>query len=126
MKDHTQLLRQVHPDFIQDGRVSSQAFKPTPKDEKQLSVYDGDQISAVDSYQHYTETLNLPSDGVLAVTVEECTNLELPAEPKPLENFPEHATIDFSRQGTASIEKKSKLLRAKAMQRDWLFQNTGS
>ncbi|OQC41352.1 MAG: hypothetical protein BWX66_00754 [Deltaproteobacteria bacterium ADurb.Bin058] len=45
MNVHTLLLRQIHPDFIQNQRVSSQAFRPTPKDERKLSVYDGDLIT---------------------------------------------------------------------------------
>lgn len=44
MTPQTQLLRQIHPNFVQAGRVTSQAFRPTPKDENHLSVYDGDQI----------------------------------------------------------------------------------
>jgi hypothetical protein len=28
--------------WMQQGRVSSQAFRPTPKDAKELSAYDGD------------------------------------------------------------------------------------
>ena len=42
MTDETLLLRQVHPSFLQDGVVSSQVFRPTPKDECKLSAYDGD------------------------------------------------------------------------------------
>ena len=45
MTGTTLLLRQIHPSFVQDGRVTSQAFRPTPKDESLLSVYDGDQIT---------------------------------------------------------------------------------
>jgi hypothetical protein len=45
VNDSTLLLRQIHPGFFQYGRPSSQAFRPTPKDEKMLSVYDGDMIS---------------------------------------------------------------------------------
>jgi len=32
------LLRQVHPNFIVESRITSQAFLPTEKDEKKLSV----------------------------------------------------------------------------------------
>ncbi|WP_273429301.1 hypothetical protein [Marinobacter sp.] len=126
MKDDTQLLRQVHPSFIQNGRVSSQAFRPTPKDDKKLSVYDGDAIDAPKAYEHYTTDLEQLSVGVLAVTVDECKCLELEAQNDPLENFPEHALIDFSAFGTSATEKKAKILRKRAEERDWLFQNTGS
>ena len=43
MTPDTLLFRQVNPGWIREGRVTSQAFKPTAKDEKKLSVYDGDQ-----------------------------------------------------------------------------------
>ena len=42
MTPDTLLLRQIHPGFIQGGRVTSQAFRPTPKDEFLLSVDNGD------------------------------------------------------------------------------------
>jgi len=40
--DKTLLLRQVHPNFIQNGEVASIAFKPNDNDKGCLSVYDGD------------------------------------------------------------------------------------
>lgn len=126
MKDDTQMLRQVHPSFIQGGRVSSQAFRPTPKDDKQLSAYDGDLITAQNAFDHYTKTLKLPSTGVLAVTVEECSTLELPTRSDPLDDFSEHAVIDFSNFEKGPIEKKAKILRKRAEDRNWLFQHTGS
>lgn len=56
MNNDTSLLRQIHSTFIISGGVSvtSQAFRPSPKDEKKLSVYDGDQFSAEESWNHYT------------------------------------------------------------------------
>jgi hypothetical protein len=75
--DETLLLRQIHPVFIQNDRVTSQAFRPTPKDHGQLSVYDGDMISAEESWKHHTG-LGLESEGVLAVTVRECEAESLP------------------------------------------------
>ncbi|MCL1478282.1 hypothetical protein MIH18_15420 [Marinobacter sp. M3C] len=126
MKVDTPLLRQVHPSFIQNGRVSSQAFRPTPKDDKKLSVYDGHLIAALDAYEHYTTTLKQSSVGVMAVTCQECAQLELETKDDPLENFPEHAVIDFSPYGTSATEKKAKILRRRAEERDWFFSNTGT
>ena len=45
MTPDTLLLRQIHPSFIQYGRVTSRAFRPTAKDEFLLSVDDGDRVS---------------------------------------------------------------------------------
>lgn len=44
MTPESLLLRQVNPRWIREGRVTSQVFRPTPKDEKKLSVYDGAKI----------------------------------------------------------------------------------
>lgn len=121
MNNDTLLLRQIHPGFVQDGRPSSQAFRPTPKDEQMLSVYDGDQITPADAFEHYSKNLELGSSGVLAVSMEECGAIELSVTPDPAP-FPEHALIDFSAHGKSTIEKKAKLLKAKAEARGWLYR----
>jgi hypothetical protein len=123
MNGDTLLLRQIHPTFVQHGRVTSQAFRPTPKDEQRLSVYDGNKITQQDAWQHYTQVLGHASSGVMAVSVEECTALDLPAiaDPTP---FPEHVVIDFSAFEKRQIETKAKLLKAKAEVRDWLYRET--
>ena len=67
MTGATFLFRQVHPSFVQAGRVTSQVFRPTPKDQSLLSVYDGDQITAEDSWTHFTSQEHCTSAGVLAL-----------------------------------------------------------
>jgi len=121
MTGATLLLRQVHPSFIQAGRVTSQAFRPTPKDRSLLSVYDGDQITAEASWTHFTGQDGCTSAGVLGMTVGECAAEGLPARPDP-EPFPEHAVIDFTGLTDNQIEKKGKKLKAKAEARGWLYQ----
>ncbi|MEP7011029.1 MAG: hypothetical protein ABJC13_11960 [Acidobacteriota bacterium] len=121
MKNETLLLRQVHPSWVQLNRVTSQVFRPTPKDQKRLSVYDGDQISAADSWRHFTEGLGYASVGVLAVTRSECLRLDLAVQADPTP-FPEHAFIDFSGSEEGQIKKKSKQLTAAAQDRGWLHQ----
>jgi len=83
----TTLFRQVHPDFIPDGQLTSQAFMPFPKDAGKLSVYDGDQISAAESCKHYTEVLRNASDSVWGVTCAEVAETGLISAPAPLEIF---------------------------------------
>lgn len=121
MKDDTLLLRQIHPNFLQDDRPSSQAFRPTPKDQHQLSVYDGDQIEPDVAFRHYTEAKQLLSVGVLGISVGECSELDLPARLDP-DPFPEHAVIDFSGFGKNAVEKKAKLLRHRAVNRGWQYK----
>lgn len=121
MTPDTLLHRQVNPSWVQQGRVTSQLFKPTPKDERQLSVYDGDQIAAEPAYQHYTVTLGHPSEGVLSVTQQECESRELQVRSDP-EPFPEHAVIDFLELSNRQVEKVAKYLRRAAEDRGWQFR----
>jgi hypothetical protein len=121
MTGATLLLRQINPSWVQAGRVTSQAFKPTPKDKKRLSVYDGDQVTAEDSWRHYTEQLKYSSVGVMAVTVGDCRSLNLPVEPDP-EPFPEHVVIRFDDCSNSQIETKAKHLKKSAEERGWLYQ----
>jgi hypothetical protein len=121
MNEGTLLHRQINPSWLQQGRVTSQAFKPTLKDNKRLSVYDGDQISAEGSWQHYTRELGFISFGVLAVTVAECIAQELLAEPDSAP-FPSHAVIRFDGCSGSQMEKKAKRLKAAAELRGWQYQ----
>ncbi|MEO5335237.1 MAG: hypothetical protein H7839_24775 [Magnetococcus sp. YQC-5] len=125
MDDTTLLLRQIHPCFFQNGQVSSQAFRPTPKDENRLSVYDGDQITPQQAWEHFTRMPRCTSIGVMGVTVAECAALLLPTHPDPAP-FPEHAIIDFSACTKSQVEKKAKQLRMQATARDWLYRATPS
>ena len=95
MDSTTLLLRQVHPSFIQDGRITSQVFRPTPKDENLLSIDNGDMISAEASFIRFCARPDCRSVGVIAVNKEECDQQELPVreDGKP---YPEHCSIDFS------------------------------
>lgn len=121
MKAGTLLHRQIHPSWVQEGRVSSQAFKPTSKDEHRLSVYDGDQIDAEAAWRHYVNDLSNSSIGVLAVTVGECEILELTVAPDP-EAFPEHVSIDFRGLTNRQMVKKAKTLNSCAQSRGWQYR----
>ena len=120
MTSATVLLRQIHPTFVQQGRPTSQAFRPTPKDEDRLSVYDGDKIAPQPAWEHYTTTLALQSAGVMGVTVEECAALDLGVS-EDAATFAEHCLIDFTGLAKSIVEQKAKLLVQLAIQRDWLF-----
>lgn len=125
MTPETLLLRQIHPSFIQDGRVTSQAFRPTPKDEFLLSVDDGDRVTAEASWQRFIANPACTSVGVQALSEAECTAEELPV----LEDgnpHPEHCSVDFTAFDKKAIEKKSKLLRAYAETRSWLFREAAA
>ncbi|NEX20920.1 hypothetical protein G3480_11445 [Thiorhodococcus mannitoliphagus] len=124
MSPETLLLRQIHPSFVQDGRVSSQAFRPTPKDEHRLSVDNGDRIQPEVACKRFKSRPNCSSIGVMAVSHAECESqcLTVIEDGDP---YPEHCSIDFSAFGTKAIERKAKQLSCQARERDWLFQDGG-
>jgi hypothetical protein len=96
LSPETLLLRQVHPSFVQNGRPTSEVFRPTPKDEDKLSVYDGDKISPEASWTHYTNVLTFKSAGVLAVGLTEVQGQVLPVIADGVPFPPEHCSVDFS------------------------------
>lgn len=121
MNSETLLLRQIHPRFVQRDRVTSQAFTPRATDGNRLSVYDGDQIGPEAAWRHYTTRQSLESAGVMAVTLAECTALDLSVRSAP-EPFPEHAVIEFGALGRNAINRAAKRLRDAASKRGWRFR----
>jgi hypothetical protein len=125
MDSDTLLLRHVHPswmvgDIISQQTFSSQVFKPTPKDDGLLSVYNGNSYQPCDSYEHYTQTLCLQSAGVVAVTHEECCQVNLPVieDNHPFEG---HCSIDYRELNGSAIKKASAKLKKYAQDRSWLY-----
>ena len=121
MTGATLLLRQIHPDFVQNGFASSLMFRPNKFDNGLMSVYDGDQIAAEASWTHYTTISKNNSAGTTALTVDECQveGLSARLDPKP---FPQHAVIDFTCVDEQLWRTKSKKLHAKALARGWVYQ----
>lgn len=122
MTDEPHLLhRQVNPSWVQEGRVSSQAFNPTPKDSGLLSVYDGTLMTAEASFHHYTTTQGLKAVGTVSVSEEEVVGVGLSWRPDP-EPFPEHAIIDYTALGSASkVKAKAQALAERARARGWTY-----
>ena len=122
MTPRTLLLRQIHPNFVQADRVTSQAFRPTPKDQNKLSADDGDRISPEAAWKRFVENPDCRSVGVMAIGHAECVDksLEVIADGDP---YPEHVSIDFKDFKTSQIEKIAKRLALQARARGWLFQS---
>lgn len=119
IEDDDELLhRQVHPTFMHDGEPSSQAFRPTPKDEGHLSVSRDAIEDAEAAYRRFTEQKGLASAGVWSLKAEEARAQNLSITPAPIEEpealvDPAHALIDFtphSKNKRKSISKKLKHL----------------
>ncbi len=121
--DEELLFRQVHPSFVRDGRPSSQAFRPTAKDEGKLSVARSSLTTAADAFELHTTGLGLPSAGTWAVTVGECREQVLNVLPDPLTsppdkvNDPAHALVDFTPHSKSQGEAKGARLARKAVER---------
>jgi len=122
MTDSTMLLRQIHPAFVQGDQATSQAFRPTPKDDGKLSVYDGDKTTAEKSWSHYTTTLEYQSIGVMGLLVKECTDAKVTAVADPIP-FPEHCVLDFTKLTTnKELDNTAKVLKRAANARGWLHR----
>jgi len=91
----TSLWRQVHPSFVDQGIPTTQAFRPTKKDDGKLSVDNGDMINAEQSDRDFTGK-GYASTGVLAVTVGECREMDLEVEDNRIDSPPAHALIVLS------------------------------
>lgn len=120
MSPATLLHRQIHPVFVQAGRVSSQAFRPTPKDESHLSCYDGDMMAPDTAWRHYTSKLGLSSIGTMSVSRQECADLGLPIV-EDRQPFPEHVSLNFASYSKSQVEKIGSRLRDYASHRSWTF-----
>ena len=120
MNSNTLLLRQIHPSWFKDGRATSQAFYPTPKDNGFLSVHDGDQITAEAAWNRYT--IELESVGVLGVTLAECELQQVRVIPDSQPDSPEHALLDFTGFGSSKTKRVARQLVRNANDRGWLFR----
>lgn len=120
MTSTTLLLRQIHPNFVQEGFASSVAFRPNESDQGLLSAYNGDLITPEASWNHFTTVSKKKSVGATALTLDECAAESLPARPDP-KPFPEHAVIDFTGVDERHWRTKSKKLQARARARGWSY-----
>lgn len=116
----TNLLRNVHPTWKQNGTITSQLFQPTLTNPRP-SVYDGDKIEAECCWYHFTGNFGKSSIGVMAVTVVECNDLGVIVIPDPQE-FPEHILMEIEAPTRNEKTTLLKKLRDFACSRGWLFK----
>jgi hypothetical protein len=125
------VFRQVHPSFVRDGRPSSQAFRPTQKDEGKLSVARSTLTTAQSAYELYTSGLGYASGGAWAVTVADCRAQTLAVLPDPLTSPPEkvadpaHAVVDFTPFSKSQADAKGARLARNAGERGRLYPREG-
>jgi len=120
MNEKTLLLRQIHPSWVQDGRVTSQAFCPTEAHQGLLSTYDQELIDCQTAFAHFTKELQKKSTGIRAIAVADCAVLNLPVRSDP-DTHPSHAVVDFTEYDRKPRERKAKELRNRSEVHGWLF-----
>jgi hypothetical protein len=109
------LFRQVHPNHWDGKNPNSVAFSPTPKDDDQLSVDDGNRVTPEIAWDHFTNKLGFKSAGTWAVSPEEVLEtpkIDLSRDPvvnaeDPAKNNPAHCVIDFSKLSSKGERKKA-------------------
>ncbi|HEY8379335.1 MAG TPA: hypothetical protein VIK91_22730 [Nannocystis sp.] len=112
-----QLFRQVHPSWIQAGKPTSQAFRPTPKDKGLLSVSRSAKTSASEAFELHTRVKGLESAGVWGFLVSDCSDAGLAVYADPVEQpipDPAHSVVDFRHLSDKEARGRSQILKAKA------------
>lgn len=119
------LWRQVHPQRISEGVISSEAFEPGRSDAKQLSCSRESKVSAEEAYAHYTLELRMQSAGVAAISVQDVeSGAPIPGNESAVASLravddtasggsdlpPGHTYVDFRPLGSARAAKKAKQL----------------
>lgn len=117
------LYRQIHQSWIVDGKVTSQAFSPTPKDHKRLSVNDGNVVSAKEAWQHHS--VDYESVGVMAVTEDECKlhNLQVVSD---VISYTGHMVIVFEGLSRNKAKTAARYLKKCANKRGWCYRPTAT
>lgn len=114
--------RNVHPDWIAgQNRPTSQAFRPTPKDNNRLSVDDATLTTPEESFRRGNEPPR-QSLGILSITHAECQTHGLTITPDPTPDNPAHALITFPPMPHQQVRRISQALRNISEKRGWLYR----
>lgn len=120
------LFRQVHPNFVDAGELSSAAFRPTAKDNGQLSVDRSSLTTSEASYRLHTVSKGLSSAGTYAVSVGDFSEVEVTCYPDPIAAIGDqpynaaHAYGDFTKLSSGRQKTAAKRLRNRAASRGCL------
>jgi hypothetical protein len=118
LEDQQEILwRQIHPGFLHDGEVSSQAFRPTPKDDGKVSM----RRQAFGAGRAYVDhqRLGFRTAGTWGVSVGEVMHTQARAvDDASAPGRPEaHAYIDYRHLNRRQTEATAKLLKVAAIAR---------
>lgn len=116
------LMRQVHPNMMQEGRLWSGAFTPTKFDEGLLSADRDSIITPKDAYERYLRQKKLTqAGGVWGVNIGEFEAIGLLCYSDALPDNTAHALVDYAAKGADKEKGLGKLAYAKATARGRLY-----
>ncbi len=116
------LMRQVHPNLMQEGRLWSGAFTPTKTDSGLLSADRDSVISPKDAYERYLRLKALTqAGGTWGVSVSEFTAIDLVCYSDPIADNDAHVLVDYAAKGADKEKGLGKLAYSKASARGRLY-----
>lgn len=116
------LMRQLHPNNIQEGRLWSGAFTPTKADAGHLSSDRDSIISPKDAYERYLRAKALTQGGgTWGVSINEFVALGLECYADSIPGNDAHALVDFAAKGAEKEMALGKLAASKASVRGRLY-----
>lgn len=116
------LMRQVHPNMMQEGRLWSGAFTPTAADNGLLSTDRDSIISPKEAYERYLKLKALTqAGGSWGVSINEFKAMDLVCYSDPIPDNDAHVLVDFAAQGADKEKGLGKLAYAKASARGRLY-----
>ena len=119
------LMRQVHPNMMHEGRLSSSAFTPTEKDQGKLSADREQLISPKEAYERYLTAKKLKAaGGTWGVSLAEFQSLNLAAYSDAIDGNHAHVLVDFTIHPTQVHRALGKLAYKKANDRGRLFPDS--
>lgn len=116
------LLRQIHPDLVQDGTPASSAFRPKESDKNKLSVDRGAMTTASAAFDLFTSN-GYTSIAVYGISVDEFGVCDIPCEHDPLpaegekKANPAHALANFEKFGSSKQKTLSQRIKRAAIAR---------
>lgn len=128
MRDNTFLLRHVKSDTFYHGEfVNHCVFMPRASEDWQLSVYDGENLSAKELVDRWHKKYPGTIIAVVAVTPKDCLDVngvDLPILPDEEADFKEHMVIDFrGLPSNKSKDRAAKILKERALVHGFLWED---
>ncbi len=114
------LLRQIHPNMVQEGRPTSLAFRPNGNDAGRLSSDRGSMLTPRVAFEAYLARQRQTA-GTWAISVAEYSQAGLASYSDPIEENIAHAIIDFTTKAQTEWRSLSKRFQVHSTNRGILY-----